>query len=84
MYYSRHLSGSTIFFRLVMGLVADTIGARRGMAACLLVTTLPILGMMYVQDATGFIVCRGLIGISLASFVACQALPCLPSRLIQP
>jgi len=65
--------GSTIFFRLIMGLVADTIGARRGMAACLLVTTLPILGMMYVQDATGFIVCRGLIGISLASFVACQA-----------
>ena len=48
-----------------MGLVADTIGARRGMAACLLVTTLPILGMMYVQDATGFIVCRGLIGKSV-------------------
>ena len=77
------ISGSTIFFRLIMGLVADTIGARRGMAACLLVTTLPILGMMYVQDATGFIVCRGLIGISLASFVACQALPSLPSRLMQ-
>mmetsp|Transcript_835 Transcript_835/g.1374 ORF Transcript_835/g.1374 Transcript_835/m.1374 type:complete len:680 (-) Transcript_835:373-2412(-) len=65
--------GSTIFFRLVMGLIADTCGARKGLSILLLITIPPLLAMMYVTDAIGFIVCRSLIGIGLASFVACQA-----------
>merc|ERR1719298_91897 len=42
------------------------------MAFVLLFTSPAIIGMMFVQDATGFIICRGIIGIGLASFVACQ------------
>merc|ERR1719238_865944 len=49
------------------------VGARKSMSILLLITTPPILGMMFVTSGTGFIICRTLIGISLASFVSCQA-----------
>ena len=43
------------------------------MSLLLLLTTPPILAMMFVSDATGFLLCRMGIGIGLASFVSCQA-----------
>ena len=63
---------SNIFMRFVMGIVCDKMGARKGLAFILLITAPAIFGMMFVNDATGFILCRFVIGMSLASFVACQ------------
>ena len=65
--------GSTVIFRVIWGYLADVMGARKSMALLLLLTTPAILAMMFVTDATGFIVCRMGIGIGLASFVSCQA-----------
>ena len=65
----------TIFSRLVMGTVCDVMGARKGLAFCLFLTCPFIIGIMFVSDAGGFIVCRLFIGCGLASFVACQASP---------
>ena len=62
----------TIFSRLVMGTVCDVMGARKGLAFCLFLTCPFIIGIMFVSDAGGFIVCRLFIGCGLASFVACQ------------
>ena len=63
---------SNIFMRVVMGIVCDKLGARKGLAFLLLITSPAILGMMFVDNAAGFIICRFVIGMSLASFVACQ------------
>jgi len=65
--------GSTVLFRVLMGYICDTVGARKGMAILLLLTTPPLVWMRYVEGPIGFTVCRALIGIGLASFVACQA-----------
>jgi len=62
----------TILARLVMGTVCDVMGARKGLAFCLFLTSPFILGIMFVTNATGFIACRLFIGCGLASFVACQ------------
>jgi NNP family nitrate/nitrite transporter-like MFS transporter len=62
----------TIFFRLVMGVVCDTIGARKGLGALLLGTIPAIILMMFVNKAWQFIFLRCVIGFSLATFVACQ------------
>ena len=63
----------TILARLVMGTVCDVMGARKGLAFCLFLTSPFILGIMFVTNAAGFIACRLFIGCGLASFVACQA-----------
>ena len=63
---------SNIVCRFLMGIVCDKLGARRGLAFVLLITCPFIIGIAFVQDAAGFIICRGGIGIGLASFVACQ------------
>ena len=63
---------SNIVCRFLMGLVCDKMGARKGLAFVLLITAPAIFGIMFVQDAAGFITCRGIIGMGLASFVACQ------------
>jgi NNP family nitrate/nitrite transporter-like MFS transporter len=55
-----------------MGVVCDKLGPRRGLAFLLLVTAPAIIGIAFVQDAASFIACRAIIGMSLASFVACQ------------
>ena len=55
-----------------MGIVCDKIGARRGLAFVLLITSPAIIGMMFVTSGAGFITCRFFIGMGLASFVACQ------------
>lgn len=62
----------TIAFRLMMGWICDKLGARRGLGFLLLAVTPAIVGIAFVQDATGFIICRCVIGFSLATFVACQ------------
>lgn len=62
----------TIVFRVMMGWICDKMGARRGLGCLLLLATPAIIGIMFVQDAPGFIICRLLIGCSLATFVACQ------------
>ena len=63
---------TNIFCRLIMGLVCDKMGARKGLAFVLLITAPAIIGIAFVQGPVGFIVCRAIIGMGLASFVACQ------------
>merc|ERR1719408_1110979 len=58
--------------RVVIGYVCDVIGPRRGLAFLLLISSPAILGMMFVTNATGFIACRTVIGVGLATFVTCQ------------
>ena len=72
--YSANISSvaGTIVARLIMGTVCDIMGARKGLAFVLFITCPFILGIMFVTNASGFIVCRLFIGCSLASFVACQ------------
>jgi len=62
----------TIIFRLAMGWICDKVGPRRGLGFLLLGVTPAIIGIMFVQGAAGFIICRCIIGCSLATFVACQ------------
>lgn len=64
--------GGTIFFRLMMGWICDKLGPRKGLGFLLLSTTPAIIGIMFVHSAGAFILCRCLIGFSLATFVACQ------------
>ena len=63
---------SNIICRFLMGIVCDKMGPRRGLAFLLLITAPAIFGIAFTTEATGFIVCRAVIGMSLASFVACQ------------
>ena len=62
----------TIFFRLMMGWICDKFGARKGLGFLLLGTTPAIVGIMFVNTPTLFILFRCIIGFSLATFVACQ------------
>ena len=62
----------TIVFRFMMGTICDKFGPRRGLALLLVMTCPAILGIAFVSGPVGFIVCRCIIGCSLASFVACQ------------
>jgi len=62
----------TILARLIMGTVCDVMGARKGLAFVLFITCPFIIGMMFINNASGFIACRLFIGCGLASFVACQ------------
>jgi NNP family nitrate/nitrite transporter-like MFS transporter len=64
--------GGTIVFRLIMGWICDKFGARRGLGFLLLGCTPAIVVMMFVQGPIPFILCRCVIGFSLATFVACQ------------
>jgi len=62
----------TIVLRLIMGIVMDIFGARKGMFVLMGVCTPAIIGMMFTTNAAGYIVCRCLIGFSLATFVCSQ------------
>jgi NNP family nitrate/nitrite transporter-like MFS transporter len=62
----------TIVLRALMGYVMDVFGARKGMFVLMCVCTPGIIGMMFTQSAAGYIVCRCLIGWSLATFVCSQ------------
>ena len=48
------------------------LGPRRGVTFLLWVTTPAIFGIMFVQNAAGWIACRCIIGLSLATFVCSQ------------
>jgi NNP family nitrate/nitrite transporter-like MFS transporter len=63
---------SNIVMRAVTGFLCDMIGPRRAVAFLLLVTCPALVGMMFVQDAAGWIGCRAIIGFSLATFVCSQ------------
>jgi NNP family nitrate/nitrite transporter-like MFS transporter len=62
----------TIVLRALMGYVMDVFGARKGMFVLMCVCTPGIIGMMFTQSAVGYILCRCLIGFSLATFVCSQ------------
>lgn len=62
----------TIVLRALMGYVMDVFGARKGMFVLMCVCTPGIIGMMFTQSAAGYIICRCLIGWSLATFVCSQ------------
>mmetsp|Transcript_73842 Transcript_73842/g.229733 ORF Transcript_73842/g.229733 Transcript_73842/m.229733 type:complete len:492 (-) Transcript_73842:546-2021(-) len=63
---------ATVIFRNIMGVVCDRVGPRYGMALLMLATIPAVVGIMFVQNAVGFIVCRAVIGCGLATFVASQ------------
>ena len=63
---------ANIVCRFLMGIVCDKLGARKGLAFILLSCLVGLVPMFFVTDAVGFIGCRTVIGVGLASFVACQ------------
>ena len=63
---------ANIVARFCTGIICDMLGPRRGVTFLLWVTTPAILGIMFVQNAAGWIACRCIIGLSLATFVCSQ------------
>ena len=62
----------TIFARIAMGVVCDTLGPRLGMSAVLLLTAAPTFGIALAHNHLQFILLRFGIGFGLATFVTCQ------------
>jgi len=62
----------TILARVVMGSVCDTFGPRYGHAILNMGVSPAVAGMALVTNATGFLMCRLIIGFGLATFVANQ------------
>jgi len=62
----------TIFCRMSMGFVCDTLGPRYGHAVLLMGTAPAVFCMALVDGSTSFLLCRFFIGFSLATFVATQ------------
>lgn len=62
----------TIVLRSIMGPVMDVFGARKGMFVLMALCTPGVIGMIFTSEATGYIICRCLIGFSLATFVCSQ------------
>ena len=63
---------TNIVSRIVTGYVCDIVGPRRTLAFLCFVICPAALGMLWVGSAAGFIVCRGVIGLGLATFVTSQ------------
>lgn len=61
-----------IFSRILIGVVCDSYGPRYGHGFLQLLTCTATYGMALVNNSAGFIVCRMIIGFSLATFVCCQ------------
>merc|ERR1719178_510125 len=59
----------TIIFRVLVGVVCDILGARRGLAFLLFLACPGIVGMMFVQSGVAFVAMRAIIGCGLATFV---------------
>ena len=66
---------TNIVMRATTGFLCDILGPRRALAFLLFVTCPAILGMQWVNNADGFIACRAMIGIALATFVVRTRLP---------
>lgn len=62
----------TCFMRIVTGSFCDSFGPRLGHIALLSLTSSAVFSMPMVETPGGFIVCRFVIGLSLACFVCCQ------------
>ncbi|CAD7704994.1 unnamed protein product [Ostreobium quekettii] len=62
----------TIAARIAMGTVCDTVGPRFGHAFLMLLSAPAVFSMALVTNPAGYIACRFVIGLSLATFVACQ------------
>lgn len=68
---SASLAG-TVFMRLAMGTLCDTVGPRKAYGLLMLLVAFPCFAMTCVTTYTEFVACRLLIGCSLASFVGSQ------------
>jgi len=62
----------TIGMRLTTGFLCEKFGARKAFVFILMLAVPGIVGIMFTQNAAGFIFCRFMIGLGLATFVACQ------------
>ena len=62
----------TVAARILMGSLCDTIGPRKAYGVLMLLTALPCFAMTVVTTYAEFLICRCLIGFSLASFVGTQ------------
>jgi len=62
----------TVFCRILMGYLCDTVGPRRAYGILMLVVALPCFAMTCVTTYAEFVACRCLIGFSLAAFVSTQ------------
>ena len=62
----------TVIARLAIGWLCDRIGPRRSYTGLLLIGSLPVMGMAFVDSPTTFLVCRLMIGMIGASFVITQ------------
>lgn len=58
--------------RVLMGALCDTVGPRYGHAGTMLLTAPAVFGMTLITNGAEFVICRFLIGFSIATFVACQ------------
>lgn len=61
-----------VFARILTGVLIDSFGPRYGHGFLQLLTSSATFGMALVTNTTGFIICRMVIGFSLATFVCCQ------------
>mmetsp|Transcript_50238 Transcript_50238/g.108869 ORF Transcript_50238/g.108869 Transcript_50238/m.108869 type:complete len:614 (+) Transcript_50238:37-1878(+) len=62
----------TIGMRLISGWLCEKFGARKAFVFILMLAVPGIIGIAFTFSATGFILCRFIIGLGLASFVTCQ------------
>eukprot|EP00308_Calcidiscus_leptoporus_P021529 CAMPEP_0119351322 /NCGR_PEP_ID=MMETSP1334-20130426/619_1 /TAXON_ID=127549 /ORGANISM="Calcidiscus leptoporus, Strain RCC1130" /LENGTH=623 /DNA_ID=CAMNT_0007364095 /DNA_START=49 /DNA_END=1920 /DNA_ORIENTATION=- len=62
----------TIAMRVISGWLCEKFGARRAFFGLLMLPVPGIIGIAFTQGAAGFIICRFLIGLGLATFVTCQ------------
>merc|ERR1719182_527963 len=58
--------------RLITGWLCEKLGARKAFVFILMLAVPGIIGIAFTTNAAGFIFCRFLIGLGLATFVACQ------------
>jgi NNP family nitrate/nitrite transporter-like MFS transporter len=62
----------TVFFRLLMGAMCDSVGPRKAYGLLMIMVSFPCFAMTMVTSYEAFITCRCAIGFSLASFVSTQ------------
>eukprot|EP01083_Nonionella_stella_P160273 523760_1 len=63
---------STVLFRVITGVLCDSLGPRKSYPCLLIITAFPIAGMALVTGPIGYIIVSLFIGIAGASFVITQ------------